>query len=94
MNLKFEWDETKNRANIQKHGIDFSDVRSMFDHPMVTFLDRRKNYGEDRWIAVGLLKAVTAVVVFVERRADTIRIISARKATRHEEGIYRNQIQN
>lgn len=64
----------------------------MFDRPMVTLLDQRKEYGEDRWIGIGMLRAIMAVVVFVERHQDTIRIISARKATRNEETIYRNEI--
>jgi uncharacterized protein len=64
----------------------------MFQHPMVTFLDQRKDYGEDRWIGVGILKTILAVVVFTEPREDAVRIISVRKATRHEEQIYRDEI--
>ena len=88
----YEWDEEKNSLNIRKHGIDFLDVSSMFQHPMVTFLDQRKDYGEDRWIGIGILKTILAVVVFAEPKEDTIRIISVRKATRHEEQIYRDEI--
>ena len=54
--MTYEWDEEKNRLNIRKHGIDFLDGPSMFQHPMVTFLDQRKDYGEDRWIGIGVLK--------------------------------------
>jgi uncharacterized DUF497 family protein len=61
---------------------------------MVTFLDQRSDYGEDRWVGIGLLQVLITVNVFTERRGDTIRIISARKATRHEENIYRNEIQD
>jgi uncharacterized DUF497 family protein len=90
--MTYEWDERKNRLNIQRHGIDFLDVPSMFQHPMVTFLDQRADYGEDRWIGIGVLKTVIAVMVFTERQKGTIRIISARKATKHEEHIYRDEI--
>lgn len=90
--VKFEWDEDKNRLNIRNHGIDFVDVPSMFLHPMVTFLDQRKDYGEDRWVGIGILKTILAVVVYAEPDEDTVRIISARKAIRHEEDIYRNEI--
>ena len=90
--MKYEWDEVKNRLNIHKHGIDFMDVPSMFQHPMVMFLDQRKDYGEDRWIGIGILKTILAVVVFTEPNDETIRIISARKATKHEEQIYRDEI--
>jgi len=68
------------------------DVPSMFQHPMVTFLDQRMDYGEERWIGVGILKTIVAVVVFTEPKDGTIRIISARKATTHEERIYRDEI--
>ena len=90
--MKYEWDEVKNRQNIRNHGIDFIDVPSMFQHPMVMFLDQRKDYGEDRWIGIGILKTILAVVVFTEPNDETIRIISARKATKHEEQIYRDEI--
>ena len=46
--MKFEWDESKNEVNIRKHGIDFMDVKEMFNHPILTFLDDREDYVEDR----------------------------------------------
>lgn len=64
--MTFEWDENKNRQNIRKHGIDFADVVSLFEHPMVVGLDERVNYGEERWVGLGMLGMVLAVVVFVE----------------------------
>ena len=90
--MRYEWDDTKNRANIQKHGIDFVDVPSMFQHPMVTFLDQRQDYGEERWIGIGILGTMSAVVVFAEPNENIIRIISARKATKYEEKIYRDEV--
>ena len=90
--MKYVWDDSKNKINIQKHGIDFIDVPSMFQHPMVTFLDKRMDYGEERWIGIGILKTILAVVIFTEPKVDTIRIISARKATKHEDKIYRDEI--
>ncbi len=92
--MKFEWDEIKNKANIQKHRIDFNDVPIMFDQPMVISLDTRKDYGEDRWIGIGLLGSGCAVVVFVEQNEDVIRIISARKAEKHEQKRYEKEITN
>ena len=90
--MKYEWDEVKNRLNIRNYGIDFMDVPSMFQHPMVMFLDQRKNYGEDRWIGIGILKTILTVIVFAEPDDETVRIIFARKATKHEEQIYRDEI--
>ncbi len=82
--MTFEWDEAKNRANIRNHRIDFVDVQPLFDGPMFVSQDTRRDYGEDRFVGIGLLHSAVIVVVFVERRPDTIRLISARKATRHE----------
>jgi uncharacterized DUF497 family protein len=90
--MKYIWNDAKSHLNIRKHGIDFTDVPSMFQHPMVTFLDQRKDYGEERWIGIGILKTILAVVVFSEPGENTIRIISARKATHYENKIYRDEI--
>lgn len=81
-----------NEINQRKHGIDFIDVPSMFDFPMVVFLDQRQRYGEDRWIGIGWLGDILAVVVFIEYDTSMVRIISARKATRNERQIYREEI--
>ena len=76
--MKFAWDEAKNAINRQKHGIDFSDVATIFEKPMVTFLGQRKEYGEDRWVGIGWVRDILAVIVFTEPSEETIRIISAR----------------
>lgn len=90
--MHFEWDDNKNRINIRKHGIDFADVIDIFRHPMLTLLDDREDYGEERWIALGWIKAVIGVVVYVEREGDVIRIVSARKATKNEVRRYEQSI--
>lgn len=92
--MEFEWDENKNKINITKHGIDFSDVVEIFEHPMLVLADRRHDYGEDRWIGIGLLKMIVAVVVFTEMGAERVRIISARKATKYERKKYSKKIKN
>ncbi len=86
--MNYEWDAQKNEENIRKHRIDFLDVPDIFNGPMLIDLDDRVDYGEERWIDVGLLRDLVAVVVFVERVHDTIRIISARKATNYERQRY------
>ena len=91
--MKFEWDDQKNEANIRKHGIDFADVVEMFDYPMLTHLDTRRDYGEDRWIGIGLLRNIVAVTVYLEwKDEETIRIISARKAERNESKEYNKRV--
>jgi len=92
--MQFEWDEEKNRLNIQKHGIDFHDVIEMFDHPMLVQADNRDDYGEYRWVGVGMMKMHAGVVVYTERVDDVIRIISARKANKYEVKGYAQYIQN
>jgi len=82
--MKFEWDEAKNRENIRKHRIDLADVPPMFEGPMYVTLDTRKDYGEDRMVGIGFLNVAVIAVVFVEIAEDTVRLISARKAERHE----------
>jgi hypothetical protein len=91
MNTNFEWAETKRQTNIRKHGIDFVDVPPVFDGVTVTIEDNRYDYGETRFITLGLLKSHVIVIVHTERDQN-IRIISARKATRHESELYFKQI--
>lgn len=44
--MRFEWDESKNKVNISKHGIDFNDVPDIFRHPMLALRDDRADYGK------------------------------------------------
>jgi uncharacterized protein len=83
--MQFEWDEVKNLENICKHQINFADVSAMFTEDMLIELDDRLDYGEDRWMGIGFLGLGVAVVVWTERQGDIIRIISARRANRHEQ---------
>ena len=82
--MRFEWDETKRRANIQKHGFDFTDAEEMFSVILMVSPDLRDDYGESRWVGLGFIRGCTVKVVFSEREPDLIRIISLRKATRRE----------
>jgi uncharacterized DUF497 family protein len=85
----FEWDAWKNDENVRKHGFDFEDAPEIFDSPMLVLLDTREDYGEDRWIGIGILLGRTVTVVFTERDdGETVRIISLRKATRYERESY------
>ncbi len=92
--MHFEWDEQKNLANIRKHGIDFSDAAEAFAGPMLIALDEREEYGEDRWIALGMIQARVIAVVYTARDEDTIRIISLRKALRHERERYEQALRD
>ncbi len=92
--MKFEWDEVKNVRNFKKHGIWFEEAQTVWaDSQASEFCDPDHGAVEDRFIRVGYSRANRVlVVIFCERHAGTIRIISARKATpkerkSHEEGI-------
>ena len=88
MFMNFEWGEEKNEKNIRKHKIDFRDVPQLFDGPMIVNIDDRMDYGEIRWIGMGFLRNIIAIIVFIEKDDDTIHIISARKANKHESKIF------
>jgi uncharacterized protein len=92
--MLFEWDERKNELNIEKHGFDFADADRVFDLPMLVDLDDRIDYGEERWIALGLLDDRIVVVVFTEPDRDTTRIISFRIALSHERRRYEQHFKN
>lgn len=85
--MRFTWNEAKRKANLKKHGLDFADVEQVFSGPMVLIEDKRKHYGEQRMIGVGLLEVMVVVVVHVESD-DQIRIISMRKADSDETDLY------
>ena len=89
--MRFEWDEAKRLANIEKHGIDFADVPPMFDGDVFTIEDQRFEYDETRYITFGLLKFRVIVVAHTDEE-DVIRIIPARKATQNEEKLYFKEI--
>jgi uncharacterized DUF497 family protein len=83
--MLFEWDESKRRANLAKHLIDFEDATQVFDGPVFEKAQRR--HGEVRVLAIGLMHDVEIVVVYV-MRGECRRIISARRAHRDERQAY------
>ncbi len=85
--MKFEWDESKNRSNFDKHGVDFNDATEIFNSVRVTTVDKRKDYGEVRKITIGRIGKSICVVVYTEHN-ETKRIISARKANVRERRKY------
>ena len=85
--MKFEWDENKRKLNIQKHGIDFEDAKRVFEGISLTFQDNRFDYGQQRFITMGLLYEIVIVIAHTEID-ETIRIISMRKATKNEQKLF------
>ncbi len=92
--MNFEWDPQKNKENIAKHGLDFADAPRVFRLPLRISLDKRQDYGEDRWIGIGMLDGRVVVVVFTEPNEQTIRIISLRKALPYERKRYEQYLRD
>jgi uncharacterized DUF497 family protein len=91
--VELEWDERKRLSNLRKHRIDFADLEPMFEGPVSDKADRRRDYGEDRRIAVGRVSGMIVSAVYTWR-GEARRIISARRANRHErEDFYRHTVQ-
>jgi len=89
--MKFTWDKEKKARNIKKHGIDFSELSHVFERPMLIRIDDRRDYGETRWISLADLNGKIVVLVYTEEN-DTVRFISARRATKNEKKIYIEKI--
>jgi hypothetical protein len=93
--IRFEWDETKNKANRLKHGIWFEEAQSVFDDPHARlFFDPEHSEDEDRFILLGLSSASRKLVVIHCYREfeSLVRIISARRAAKGEAKTYEEGI--
>ncbi|SPF41631.1 conserved hypothetical protein [Candidatus Sulfotelmatobacter kueseliae] len=92
--MNWEWDESKNRSNIRKHGFDFHDAEEMFRGFVLVRPDTDEDYDEERWLGIGMIRGCVAFVACVERPPDTIRIISLRKADHEEREQYEKALQD
>lgn len=88
----YEWDDTKNRDNLSKHGLSFDDAETVFAGPCVTFEDTRFDYGEPRFITLGLLDGRVVVIAHTQRSGAT-RVISMRKGNSREEKAYTERLE-
>jgi len=86
--MKVEWHQTKNDCNLSKHGIDFDYAMNIFlDENRIEKEDRRKDYGETRYITIGKIADTLLTVVYTLRK-DKYRLISARRASYDERKAY------
>jgi uncharacterized protein len=88
--VRFEWDPKKERQNLAKHGVSFREAKALFTSK-VDFLeiyDAEHSHQEERFVAIGPTRRGLVLVVFTERSEDTIRIISARWASKTERALY------
>ena len=89
--MRFEWDEVKNRRNLEKHKISFETARLVFDDPRSRSIQDRLVDDEERWQTVGMIQGLIVLVAHTYRAEgdeEVIRIISARKATPAERRVY------
>jgi uncharacterized DUF497 family protein len=87
--VDYEWDEAKAAANLAKHHVSFTAAaRALEDPRKIEILDDRFDYGEERIQTLCMDRGRVLFVVTVMREEDVCRIISARKATRHEQEQY------
>jgi uncharacterized DUF497 family protein len=89
MKYNFDWDDEKAKTNLKKHRVDFDEASTVFGDPLfISFLDEEHSIGEERFITIGLSIKKRLLIVAHTERAERVRIISARKATKNEENFY------
>ena len=90
--LEFEWRDAKAEGNWQTHGVSFELASTVFKDPFaIEFLDDREDYGEERFVVIGMAEGKVLLFVAYTEREERIRIISARRATKHEQDHYFRQ---
>jgi uncharacterized DUF497 family protein len=87
--MKVEWDTDKEASNLNKHGVDFEEASTALLDPMALAREDEDSEGEPRWIIIGMSqKNRLLTLIYTVRLENSIRIISARKATRTEATYY------
>jgi uncharacterized DUF497 family protein len=85
----FEWDPTKAAANVHKHGVTFEEASTVFGDPLnLLMADPDHSYDEERFVLLGMSNRRKLLVVAFAERPPRTRLISARRATRHERRHY------
>ena len=90
--MEIEFDASKAYSNLRKHGISFGEAATSRNDPVALCIEDPDAKGENRWIVFGMSKRARLLAVVYTLRADRIRIISARKATRFETNDYAQRI--
>jgi uncharacterized DUF497 family protein len=88
--VRFVWDEKKNLRNIKKHKLNFVNaLPAFFDPQQKEYYDEKhSSLGEERFLLAGMVENCVLLITFTEPEPETVRIISARKAEKHEEEKY------
>lgn len=93
--MNVTWNDAKNRVNARKHGITFEEAAELFwsDGDYLEVFDEEHSVDEDRFIAIGAIARGVVLVVWTEADETTIRLISARWATRAERELLRKYLE-
>lgn len=91
MEMRFKWDEEKRKKNVRRHGFDFADTPEVFENIVYTIEDDRFDYGETRYFTLGIVAGRIVALSHTEGDGE-MRIISLRKANRHEQEIYFTEV--
>ncbi|MBE7419177.1 MAG: BrnT family toxin [Ideonella sp.] len=91
--MRFTWSERKRAVNLREHHLDFVDAPRVFEGLTFTYEDDRFAYGEQRFVTLGLLAGIPVSIAHTESEHE-IRIISFRKATKHEAQLYFREVQD
>lgn len=96
--MKYKWDPKKAEVNFKKHGVSFEIASTVFDDPHhISLVDHSSSIKEERWVTLGLASDRRTLVVIhtyltLIHGDEVIRIVSARKATKHERRQYEEGI--
>jgi uncharacterized protein len=92
MKLEFDWHGAKAEANLQAHGVSFELAKTVFKDPFaIERVDDREDYGEERFVIIGMAEGHVLLFVAYTGREERIRIISARRTTQREQDDYFKQ---
>ena len=92
MKLEFEWHAAKAESNLRTHGVSFEFATTVFqDAFAIEWQDDRKDYGEERFVTIGMAEGNILLFVAYTERDNRIRVISARKVTQYEQDEYFRQ---
>jgi uncharacterized DUF497 family protein len=92
MKLEFEWHDAKAEANSRNHGVSFELAKTVFNDPFaIERVDDREDYGEERFVIIGMAEGHVLLFVAYTERDQRIRLISARRVTQYEQEDYFRQ---
>ena len=90
--MECEWHDAKAEANLRTHGVSFDLAKTVFNDPFaLEWLDEREEYGEERFVIIGMAEGKVLLFVAYTEREERIRIISARRVTQYEQDEYFRQ---